>query len=163
MRAYVTLIAKQDTQKLLEAIPKDKLHRAMETYGMYDGIAEIRIPDSPQALSSLFSEVVNKINKAGGKCTTYAPAYERDEKGLPDIGKRHVYSFIDCDSTRMIEVQQSIIQIEDVNKADIVYGPFDIIADLVVKDMADLRRVTVQIERLDSVVRVSTLVPCVGL
>lgn len=162
MRAYIMLSAKIGTAKIVSDM-KEKGFHAMEVYGPYDAIIEVKIEDSAEANKHLFHRIVNEINKLSIECTTYIPAQESEEKKIPRGELKSVYVLIRTVPTKMIEAQEELLKMDEVKKADIVYGPFDIIANLLVKNQSHLREIIVKIEELPIVRSCCTLFPCEGL
>jgi DNA-binding Lrp family transcriptional regulator len=148
------------TEEIASEMEK-KGFKAMEVYGPYDLLVEGTIKDDPQVNRNLFNEIVNPIVQRGVKCTTYLTAVESEEKEIEEH-RRLIYLLIDVDPRKVISIQTELLKIEEVKKADIVYGPFDVIARLAVRDTEHLRYIIREIEDMPSVISTCTLFPFKG-
>jgi len=126
----------------------------IEVYGPFDVVLEAEV----DSISELY-RMVTEIDKMGiiHSTTTYVVAQEGKKKAT-QIPKTFAYVLVDAAPGNIEKVHAGVSEIEEVKKADIIFGPYDIIADIGVRNLDELNRVVRRILSMDSVLKTCTLI-----
>ena len=126
----------------------------LEVYGMYDVVIE----SEANSIQELHRKI-NEIDRMGivRGTETFIVAREGKRKEVHGVNT-FAYVLIDTSPGGMEEAQSTVADLGEVKKADIVFGPFDVIVDVAVKNMDELNEVMRKIVSLDSVHKTCTLI-----
>ena len=153
MRAYVMLTAKIQRPETLAKIKARTGLDGIEVYGPFDAVLEAEV-DSIGELRRMVVE----IDKMGviQSTTTYVVAEQGKKRAAR--GKTFAYVLVDAAPGYVEKVHASVSEIQDVRKADIIFGPYDVIADVGVRNLEALNRVVRRILGMDYVLKTCTLI-----
>jgi DNA-binding Lrp family transcriptional regulator len=127
--------------------------RGMEVYGSHDGVLEAESKN----IEDLHKKV-NEIDKMGLVQTTVTYIVAKETMIREFDERTFAYALIDAAPGTMEEVQSKLLKLEKIKKADIVFGPFDIIAEIAASGMNDLNQIIKKIISIESVLRTHTLI-----
>ena len=157
-RVYIMVQGRSPSSPVTSQI-KDELHlkRTFRVLGPYDAVVEIEMLPDIYAVSDLFSHFITRINylETVGACTTYLAV---SEKSKPRREKPFAYILIDAAPQDLISVHEKVFKYKEVQEADIVLGPYDIIVEIVVKSWEKLLKVLNKIRATAGIIRTLPLV-----
>jgi len=155
MRAYIMVTAKLQRPRTLASIKEKTGLDGLEVYGPYDAVVELEA----ETVEGMHRKV-NEVDRLGiiQGTTTYVVAREGKAKRLKALPRTFAYVLIDAAPGGVEEVHKSVSELREVRKADIVFGPYDLVADVTVRDLKELGRVVREITGMDSVLRTCTLI-----
>jgi len=143
MRAWIMVNARTATLEAGKRIRSELRLPVTSVWGIYDEVVEVNIDSSgklyDEVIGKLSDEVIAKIDELEevAACTTYL-AIDEKSKRPEKIGKQHAFSLIDTTQPKSKEVRDKLFSLDEVQKADIVLGPFDVIVEYVTDDLPGL-------------------------
>jgi len=134
---------------------KDKFKlRAIPLFGPYDIVVEV---EKAKDNEDLFENFITPINMIEGvtACTTYSSVGARIKQS-----PKEPFAFVVIDGAprRLKAILDELDMMEEVQKADIVLGPFDLIAQVAASSTSDLKSALARITKIVGVARVLTLI-----
>ena len=159
MHAYFFIVRRPNCYNTLEELEKLKadkkldVHGPFEIYGVADAILEARqVRDIPDLYRRFVSPIVDL--RSVGSCETYVAAREMPEKELRN--EYDVQGYVACDvmhpTANIEEAQEEIYRVDEVQRSDIVLGPYDVIARIACQE-EDFGTVVSEIQRIPAVLR----------
>ncbi|MGB9659149.1 MAG: Lrp/AsnC ligand binding domain-containing protein [Nitrososphaerales archaeon] len=133
MRAWIMVSAKESALDVGKLIRDDLNFDAIEVLGPYDVVVRADV----KSLQDLWENYISLINSLPlvGSCTTFLSIFERTK---PVDKKPSAFILIDASQSEHIEIQEELFKMKEVQKVDIVLGPYDIITEVVVDSIQDL-------------------------
>jgi len=140
--------------EMLARIKERTGFEGLEVYGMYDAVIEAEA----NTVEELHRKI-NDIDKMGliRGTETYIVARDGKKKEIRDVGT-FAYILVDASPGDIDKVQTTLSEFKEVRKSDVLFGPFDIIVDVAVKNMDELNEVVRKIISMESVFKTCTLV-----
>ncbi|MEM3383285.1 MAG: Lrp/AsnC ligand binding domain-containing protein [Nitrososphaerales archaeon] len=154
MRAWVMVSAKESALDVGKLIRDSLNFDAIEVLGPYDVVVRANVKN----LQDLWENYISLINSLPlvGSCTTFLSIFEKT-KPIDKIPSAFI--LIDAAQSEHIEIQEELFKIKEVQKVDIVLGPYDIIVEVVVNSIQDLFQAVRKIIRTSkNILRTVTMV-----
>jgi DNA-binding Lrp family transcriptional regulator len=128
--------------------------------GVFDllGIYDVVVESSPGNLNALYQDILKRIYEIGfvTGCTTY-PAVGQQRTKPGTLGKPFAYILISASPVSIDYIQEKVYEMNEIQKVDIVLGPYDLVAELSVDNMKKLTDTVNRILRIDGVLTTVTM------
>jgi DNA-binding Lrp family transcriptional regulator len=140
-----------DVAKLI----RDALNlEAIEVLGPFDVVIRADVK-SPQDLWENFISLINSLPLVGS-CTTFLSIFERTK---PIDQRPSAFILINATQSEHIAIQEELFKMKEVQKADLVLGTYDIIAEVMANSIPDLFQVVRKVVNVSkNILRTVTMV-----
>lgn len=151
MRSWVFLNQKTNAFKIAPFFKKELGVDAYDLFGLYDVVIRLEA----DTISGL-DEYIHKIQEFPmvASTTTYLATHPKTKHIQRPPG---AYFLIDVAPLRNFEVCNKIFELEEVQRSDIVWGPYDVLCEVFVESLPKLMDVLQEIYQIHGIVKTITM------
>lgn len=162
MRAWIAVSARigddftyrEAVSQIRKKFKSDEIRNVLSVLGPYDVIVEV-VAATVDVIYEKFIKGINSLRAVGGLSTYLAVGASRTKE---EMKKPSAYMLVDASPERLGSVQEEIFEFGAVQKCDIVLGPYDIIVEVVTKDIKELTDIIAKVCRLNGVKKTMTMI-----
>lgn len=162
MRAWIMVTTKE--LNITEELRENKLSDVVSctnVFGVYDKVIEVRIDSLNFSTNQKLTGFMNYINLINSlttvlTSTTYF-SFEQNTKPWARE-KPFAYMLISTIPNEIIKVKNTLLEINEIQKVDVISGPFDILVECTASSLNHFQLVTKKILSIEGILRTSTLI-----
>lgn len=153
MRVWTMVTARKADAEVADQIRSSLRRPAYNVYGIYDAVVELEAGNEKE-IKSLLDQMERLPLVASN--TTYvvtSPKTKEEARRKP-----FAYILVDAAPGQSNHVRDKFYQLEEVQKADIVLGPYDIFVEVAVDSLAELRRILTKVFGTSGLIKTVTMI-----
>jgi DNA-binding Lrp family transcriptional regulator len=163
MRAWIMVSCKIGPQfdvraasnQIKQKFKHEEIGNVLDVFGPYDVVVEVQA----SSVDIIYEKYIRNINSlpAVSGLSTYLSVGSAKTKEI-ELKIPTAYILIDALPEYLDYVQDKVFELDEVQKCDIVLGPYDVIAEVVAEDLKQLINLVAQISKINGVAKTLTMI-----